>query len=640
VKCKSVRRPTGGILVLLCILATGNWAGSAAAQSTIHPAPPGMSAGIPFDPHILADQFGYRPQDPKVAVIRNPQVGFDSSDQIVPGPRYEVRQASDGGVVFSGTLTSWNGGLRETSSGDTGWWFDFSAIAKPGTYFIYDAARNVRSAAFRIDAFVYRDVLKAAVRTYFYQRSGFAKQQPYAEKCWTDALAYSGANQDIEARDITDRRNKAKTRNMSGGWFDAGDTTKYVTFAGPAVHQVLTAYQATPAVFTDDFNIPESGNGVPDLLDEVKWELDWLGRMQFPDGSVALKVGDIIDTKGGAPSADDSARYYVPACTSATIAAAGMFAHAAYVFREIGPLAAEAHKLRTRAVAAWKNYQASPNKQTACDSGEVRSAKADWSEADQNQAAVVASVYLFAITGDRTYGEYVKSHYRETRPYRDIGWSRYNADQGEALLFYTALPDADPALKQSIAADKLKDVKDGNQIYGFKPDDDLYRAFMPDAQYHWGSNGPRANYGNSNLDALIYRLTPEQPATYQTRALEILHYFHGVNPFTMVYLSNMYRYGATRSANAIYHAWFWHGSKWGDALTSECGPAPGFVPGGPNASAAQAGVPTALAPPTGQPPQKSYKDWNVAWPDSSWAVTEPAIYYQASYIRLLSYFAQ
>jgi hypothetical protein len=611
------------------------WLGVAAAQNQ---APsPGVTAGVPFDGHILVDQFGYRPQDPKVAVIRDPQVGFDRADRFAPGPRYEVRRADDGSVAFSGSPATWNGGARQTSSGDVGWWFDFSSVDKPGTYFVYDAARKARSATFRIDPLVYQDVLKAAVRTYFYQRSGFAKQPPFAQKCWTDGPAYSGPNQDTEARDVTDRNNKEKIRNLSGGWFDAGDTTKYVTFAAPAVHQLLSAYQAAPAAFTDNFNLPESGNGIPDLLDELKWELDWVGRMQFSDGSVALKVGDIIYTKGGAPSTDASPRFYVPACTSSTIAAAGMFAHAAYVFREMD--AAYARRLLTRAAAAWQNYQAIPSKQTACDSGEVRSAKADWSEMEQVSSAVVAAVYLFAITGERVYDDYVRSHYRETRPYRDMGWSRYNADQGEALLFYTSLPGADPALRQSIRADKHKDVMDGHQIYGFGADDDLYRAFLHDAQYHWGSNGPRANYGNSNLDAIIYGLTPSQSASYQTRALEILHYFHGVNPLAMVYLSNMYGYGATRSANAIFHAWFWDRSKWGNALTSECGPAPGFVPGGPNANAVKDGVPASLVPPAGQPPQKSYRDWNAGWPESSWAVTEPAIYYQASYIRLLSYFA-
>lgn len=620
-----------------CMLAGQATADDRAGHSSISDG--SASTGIKFDPHILVDQFGYRPNDPKVAVIRDPQVGYDHADHFLPGPRYEIRNSDDGTVVFSGAPTPWNGGARESSSGDTGWWFDFSSLDKPGKYFAYDTARNVRSPAFRIEQDVYHDVLKAAVRMYFYQRSGFAKQPPQADKCWMDGLAYMGPHQDTEAHDITDRDNDEKVRNLSGGWFDAGDTSKYVTFATPAVHQLLTAYQTTPSVFTDDFNIPESGNGIPDLLDEVKWEIDWLGRMQFPDGSVALKVGDIIDTRGGAPSTDASPRFYVPACTSSTIAATGMFAHAAYVFQNIAALVPESRRLRARALAGWKNYEGIAPKQTACDNGVVRSAKADWSEADQNQAAVVAAVYLFAVTGSPTYSEYVKAHYRETRPYHDIGWSRYNPEQGEALLFYASLPDADAALRQTLLADKLKDVKDGNHIYGFRPEDDLYRAFLHDAQYHWGSNGPRANYGNTNLDVLSNNLAADQASTYQTRALEILHYFHGVNPFAMVYLSNMYRYGATRSVNEIYHAWFWHGSRWSDARSSECGPAPGYVPGGPNAAAAQAGVPLSLVPPTGQPEQKSYRDWNVGWPEDSWAISEPAIYYQASYVRLLSYFA-
>jgi hypothetical protein len=599
-----------------------------------------MSGTVTFDPHILVDQFGYLPEEAKVAVIRNPHAGYDKSAQISPGPRYEVRRASDGNVVFGGSPTPWSHGTVEASSGDSGWWFDFSSVNAPDTYFVYDAGRRVRSATFRISPQVYKDVLKAAVRMYFYQRSSFAKQRPYAEACWTDGAAYLGSNQDVEAHDVTARDDASRVRNLGGGWFDAGDTNKYVTFAAPAVHQLLTAYQVNPAAFTDDFNIPESGNGIPDLLDEVRWELDWLQRMQFRDGSVALKVGEITDSQGTAPSRDSNPRYYVPACTSATIAAAGMFAHGAYVFSKLPALSDVSANLRARASAAWRNYQSTP-KQTACDSGVVRAGRADRSAADQDAAAVVAAVYLYALTGEQRYTDYIKAHYRDTRPYRDMGWSRYDAEQGESLLFYTSLPGADAALKQSLLADKLADVKAGNHVYGFVPDDDLYRAYLHDQQYHWGSNQPRANYGNTNLDVLQYEPAAAHDAqTYRTRALEILHYFHGVNPFATVYLSNMYEYGATRSLNQIYHTWFSHGSRWSDALESECGPAPGYLPGGPNASAAQSGVPAQLVPPNGQPPQKSYKDWNAGWPESSWTVTEPAIYFQAAYVRLLSYFVR
>jgi hypothetical protein len=621
-------------LALLLLIAPAAFAQNAP------PPPPGMSGQVKFDQHVLVDQFGYRPRDGKVAVLRDPQVGFDHDDHFTPGAHYQVRSAEDGHVVYSGAPTAWNHGATEASSGDRGWWFDFSSVTAAGTYFIFDSDRNVRSATFAIDQNVYKKILRTAVRTYFYQRSAFAKRRPFAEACWVDEPAYTGPDQDLQAHDVMDRTNAAKVKDLSGGWFDAGDTNKYVTFAAGVVHQLLTAYQENPDVFGDDYGIPESGNGIPDLLDEVKWETDWLKKMQYPDGSAALKVGDIVYVPAAPPSSDHSPRFYVPACTSATIAVAGVFAHAAFVFGGIGALGPEAEALKSRAISAWNNYQGIPEKQTHCDNNVVHSANADWSDEDQRGAAVVAAIYLYAITGGAEYENYVKEHYKDTKPYHDEGWSRYKPDQGEALLFYTTLPRANASLHSALLADKLHDAKNAARVYGFSPNDDLYRAYLTDQQYHWGSNNPRAQYGNSNMDVVAYHLDKNNDESYRERALGIVHYFHGVNPFAMVYLSNMYRDGAARSANEIYHTWYWVGTRWSDALTSACGPAPGYVPGGPNAMAAKDGVPASLSPPNGQPMQKSYKDWNAAWPDGSWAITEPGIYYQAAYVKLLSRFAR
>jgi endoglucanase len=635
-----MKLPLGARFAPFCMLAACiGGPGVSSVLAADQPVARGMSGQIRFDHHLLVDQFGYRPGDPKVAVVRDPQVGYDEADKFGPGPVLQVRDADDGHVVFAGKPAAWNSGATEASSGDRGWWFDFSSVTTPGAYFVFDSQRNVRSAAFSIGPHVYKDILKAAMRTYFYQRSGFAKRQPFADACWTDESAYNGTDQDTQAHDVTDRTNRSKIRDLSGGWFDAGDTNKYVTFAVPVVHQLLTAYQESPAVFTDDFGIPESGNGIPDVLDEVKWEIDWLKKMQYPDGSAALKVGDIVYVPAAPPSSDHSQRYYVPSCTSATIASAGMFAHAAYVFGGFGPLARESADLKARATAAWSNYHGTAA-QTSCDGGVVHSANADWNEDEQKAAAVVAAIYLFAITENSAYDDYIKLHYKELKPYHDEGWSRYKPEQGEALLFYTTLKRSDAALRSAILADKSSDAKSGSHVYGFAANDDLYRAFLHEPQYHWGSNNPRAQYGNSNMDVIAYGLDKSSNETYAARALGILHYFHGVNPFAMVYLSNMYRYGATRSANEIYHTWFWKGTKWSNALTSACGPAPGYITGGPNANAVRDGVPASLAPPAAQPPQKAYKDWNAPWPDSSWAITEPAIYYQAAYVKLLSKFAQ
>ena len=614
---------------------------SCGAGESARPAGADRSAvtnSIRLDHHILVDQFGYLPDESKVAVLRDPRAGFDAADQYTPGSHFQLRRTDGGAVAFAGKPAPWNSGATEASSGDRGWWFDFSAVNTPGGYFVYDVEHNVRSPTFRIGRDVYRRVLKAAMRMYFYQRSGAPKAAPFAEACWTDDAAYVGRHQDTEARDVTDRDSDAKTRDLSGGWFDAGDTNKYVTFAAQPVHQLLTAYSTNPGAFGDDFNIPESSNGVPDLLDEVRWETNWLKKMQYPDGSLALKVGEIESVIASPPSSDHTARYYVPACTSATIAGAGMFAHAALVFSSVPSLGGESDDLKRRAILAWHQYQGVPAKQTHCDTGVVQAGNADLPVEDQDGLAVEAAVYLFALTNEPVFEAYLAAHYKDAHPYHDMGWSRYKADQGEALLFYTTLPGADAALKKAILADKRADVDAGNQVYGFHPDDDLYRAFMHDAQYHWGSNQPRANYGNSNLDVLNHDLGVTDTVTYRARALGMLHYFHGVNPLGMVYLSNMDGDGASRSANEIYHVWFKAKSRWSDAKTSACGPAPGYVPGGPNKDAAKDGVPATLVPPNGQPPQKSYKDWNASWPENSWAVSEPGIYYQAAYIRLLSAF--
>src|SRR5579872_265962 len=83
-------------------------------------------AGLPaVTSHICVDQFGYLPSGEKVAVISDPQKGYNSFDHYQPGPTLEIR-SKDGKTVFSGATEQWNGGAVHEDSGDRGWWFDFS----------------------------------------------------------------------------------------------------------------------------------------------------------------------------------------------------------------------------------------------------------------------------------------------------------------------------------------------------------------------------------------------------------------------------------------------------------------------------------------------------------------------------------
>jgi len=573
-------------------------------------------------PLIRINQIGYLPDGDKVAVIADPQVGPDAALSFTPGDTYAVRRWGDDTTVFTGAPTVWNGGATHAQSGDRGWWFDFSAVTEEGSYYLWDEANGVRSHRFEIAATVYDEVLRLATRMYFYQRLGFAQEAPFAGE-WTDPPAFLGPGQDTEARSAFDRNNPDTARDLRGGWMDAGDVNKYVTFAEGPIHQLLHAWEERPEAFGDANNIPESGNGLPDLLDEVHFELQWLARMQEPDGGVLLKMGEIDYNGTSPPSADTRPRYYVPTCSSSTIAAAGMYAHAALVFRQIPRWQAFAAELEQRAIDAWNHYHANP-RSTDCDDGTVKSGDADRSLQDQDRSAVTAATYLHRLTAEADYAAYVENHYIALNPFSWGGFSVYQAFLAEALLHYMNFPDAPASVVATIRQRKLNNENGG--VINWTTED-LYRAYMPDGQYHWGSSFVRANFGNASLDYAAFGLSSADLPERRLRAENLLHSFLGLNPLGLVYLSRMEDYGAENSIQEIYHTWFVDGTPW------DTNPPPGYVVGGPNKD-----YDGSIASLQGLPPQKSYLDFNDGWPENSWELSEPAIYYQAAFIKMLSKF--
>ena len=577
-------------------------------------------------PQILVDQFGYRPRDPKIAVIRadgNSHPKNTKSTNI-----FNVINVSTGESVYSNNATPWNQGKIHSQSGDIAWWFDFSSVSKPGRY-IVSSQSGEKSFPFEIAEDVYRNILVAATRMYFYQRSGFAKRLPYADARWQDDAAFLGPQQDTEARFIDDKENPALARDMRGGWFDAGDTNKYVTFAEDPVHQLLHAYSQNPDVWTDNFNIPESGNGIPDLIDELRFELDWLQRMQDSDGGAFIKLGTTDHNSAERPSLDKRPRFYAPKCSSATIAVASMFSHASLVFGRFPQLANYADGLGQKALKAWQWFESHPI-ETSCDSQIIKAGDADRTAQEQIGEAVAAAVYLFALTENPKYTNYIKEHLSQTQPFLAPVWSSYQVTQGDALLFYAKLPSADAALRELITNRFKELVRTNVSAYGNANDLDPYLAYMPDEHYHWGSNFVKANYGNTNYDVVLHNINPNKNDQYRVRALNSVHYFHGVNPLGIVYLTNMYDYGAEYSANEMWHEWLGKGI-YSNALTSPNGPAPGYITGGPNKDS------TGSATLRQQPPMKAYLDSHDV-KLNMWEVTEPSIVYQAAYIKLLSKF--
>ncbi len=604
--------------------------------------------------NIIVDQFGYLPDAPKVAIIKNPQTGSDAGNAFTPGNSYALVNASTGDNVFTGSPVAWKNGNTDPSSGDQVWWFDFSEITETGTYFVLDIEKDVRSFEFSINPAVYNEVLKQAVRTFFYQRAGFAKQAPYAEIGWADGASHIGNLQDKQAR-LYNRKSDASTeRDLSGGWYDAGDYNKYTNWTADYVIGMMYAYIENPDVWTDDYNIPESGNGIPDLLDEAKWGLDHLTRLQNENGSVLSIVGL---SHASPPSAATGQSLYGSVNTSGTLTTSAAFALASPIYRSLG-MDEFADDMLARSIDAWDWADENPdvifrNNDDAYGSKGLGAGQQEVDDYGRLTKKIQAACFLFAATGDTKYRDFVDANYTEVNMMQWTFAFPFQTENQDMLLYYTTLDGATESVAEHILTTYNTSMMNTADNYpAVQNQTDPYRAHIKD--YTWGSNNTKSKQGNMFLN--VSRYSDGILTTQQTRdaAVGFANYIHGVNPLSFVYLSNMFKHGAKKGVTEFFHAWFAEGSpKWDKVGVSQFGPAPGFLTGGANpsynwdsccpgscGSAANNNACNAvdITPVLNQPRQKAYMDFNNSWPLNSWSLTENSCGYQINYIRLLANF--
>jgi endoglucanase len=580
--------------------------------------------------NIKVDQFGYRLNAKKVCVIANPQIGYNTASTFTPGTTYQVRKWADDVVVFTGSPVVWNAGATHAQSGDKVWWFDFSAVAIAGDYYIFDVTRNVGSYKFTIRDDSYLSILKAATKVFYYQRCGQNIDVAHGAS-WTHPICHEGAGQDLACRFVSDQTNAATAKDLSGGWHDAGDYNKYVNFTYVPMHNLLFAYQENPTIFTDDIGIPESFNFIPDVLDEVKYELDWLLKMQRADGAVYSKVSVTAYQAASPPSSDVANRYYGDVSTSATLTAAGIFAHAAIVYKSLGVSAMTTYgnTLQAKAIAAYTWAAANPT--VVYTNAGFSSANPEVDAYGTTTLKTTAAALLYAATGTASYKTDFESTYTAVHCMAWTFWYSFEGTTQDIMIYYTDLTGVTPAVSTAIKT-SLKNSMDGNNgdmLLAYNAKTDAYRAHIKDGDYTWGSNQVKGETAQMYLNAAKYGVNTTNSAVYKTAAEEYMHYFHGVNPNTYTYLTNCASLGAENSVKSMYHAWM------GDGTTFDLNPAPGYLMGGADKDfTTDPSFTTLLSPPSGQPIQKMYLDWNTSWPQNSWQITEPAIYYQSVYVRL------
>jgi endoglucanase len=596
--------------------------------------------------YIVVDQFGYRPVAQKVAVLRDPTIGVDAAESFIPGSSYALINAANNAQVFTGAPTVWKNGKIDSVAGDKVWWFDFSSYTTPGSYYVLDIQKNLRSYTFNIQDDVYNEVLRHSVRFFFYQRSGFAKSLPYADAGWVDGASHLKPLQDKNCRYYLTPTSASSEKDVHGGWYDAGDLNKYTNWTAGYIMSLLLAYDENPAIWTDDYKIPESNNGVPDILDEVKWGMDYLLRLQNADGSIISLVGE---ASASPPSSATGQSLYGNVTTSSALRAAAAYAYGAKLYRKIG-MPCYADSLQKAALKSWNWAQANPAVIWQNTNTGVGVGNPEVDDYGRLMYKLQAAEMLFALTGDTQYSTFFDNNYSQVHLIQWYYAFPYENENQEILLYYTTIPNATASVVSTIKSR----YQTGVSFAAYDNKTSSYMSFLD--SYTWGSNNIKSLQGLMFHDVVQYTISSSRNTDAINAAEGYIHYIHGLNPLNLCYLTNMGNYGAEKSTTCLWHSWFSFDSpKWSKVGASTYGPAPGFLVGGANASYNVDGCcpnncsgaannqkcsdPTALKA-VGQPAMKSYADINDPWPLDSWSLSEPSCGYQVSYIRLLSKFVK
>lgn len=267
---------------------------------------------------ILVNQAGYLPGAEKVALLRADADIFELID-VATGKN--VYGAKPGEPLY------WE------LSGDTVRAADFSAFTTPGTYRICLAGTDVCSASFRIGDDVYSEVSAAAVRSYYLNRSGIEITAGHGGK-WARPAGHPDTEVIVHASAASAGRPAGTVISSPGGWYDAGDYNKYIVNSSITNYTLLLFYQLYPEYCRSlNLNIPESGNDIPDLVDELLWNLKWYLTMQDPaDGGVYHKLTNLSFCGFVMPHEATDPRFVVMKSTAATLDFAAVTAMAYRVF--------------------------------------------------------------------------------------------------------------------------------------------------------------------------------------------------------------------------------------------------------------------------------------------------------------------
>lgn len=532
-------------------------------------------------PRVRVNQVGYLPTGPKFATLVTDQAA--AVDWTLDGAS---------GTLASGTATPT---AADPSSQLTTQVIDFSDFTTPGTYTL--SADGDTSYEFTIGTDAYVQLRTDSLAYFYLARSGthidpalvgeeYAREAGHVSTAGgsdTNQGDYAVACQ--PAGDSTGGDNPQPiydepwtcdyTLDVVGGWYDAGDHGKYVVNGGIATAQLLSTFERTRtaasahtgALGDGTLAIPESANGIPDILDEAKWELDFMSSMMVPQGEdLAGMAHHKVHDYGWtglplAPADDPQTRYLHRPSTAATLNLAATAAQGARLFEPFD--AGYAAQLLDTANTAWAAALAHPDLYAPATDGD--NGGGAYPDLDVSDEFYWAAAELYLTTGDQEFEDYVVSSPLHTRNVFSTGGFSWGSVAALARMDLATVPSELPGHDAVVAsvlagADGIL-TEQHRQPFG-QP--------LPANQYVWGSNSQILN--NIVVLGTAYDLSGD--SKYRDGALEGIDYLLGRNALNISYVTG---YGTVYAQNQ-HSRWF------ANQLNPELPhPPAGSVAGGPNA---------------------------------------------------------
>ncbi|MET0393377.1 MAG: glycoside hydrolase family 9 protein [Chitinophagaceae bacterium] len=502
---------------------------------------------------VQLNQAGFYPAWPKIAIVTGEPAG----------DRFFIVQAASRDTVFAGLLSQ---ARPSAYSSVTARVADFSRLQQEGDYdLLVPGAGGV---ALSIRRHAYHAVATGVLKGFYYQRSDMPLDKAFAGK-WSRPAGHPDTAVLIHASAADTRRPAGTVIRTPGGWYDAGDYNKYIVNSGITMGTLFSAYEDFPTYFdTLQTAIPESGDALPDILDETIYNLRWMLTMQDRDGGVYHKCTNAAFDGMVMPGVTTLPRYVVQKGTAATLDFAAVAAQAARVIRKFEKqLPGLADSCLAAAQQAWQWALLHPD--VVYDQRVINPAydpditTGEYGDRFFHDEWLWAAAELFAATGKKGYHTVLEQRMKDR--VQLPGWSQVGM-----LGYYTLVRNekALPAYSTGMVHGARDSILIRADEYLEKAKTNAFATVMGQSarDFVWGSNAVAANQGMLLL--MAYRLSGKRQ--YLEGALSNADYLLGRNATGYCFVTG---YG-TRSPVHPHHR-----PSVADGIAE---PVPGLLAGGPN----------------------------------------------------------